>query len=251
MRDTRPAIVVTGIGGVCPLGVGVARFWPRMVKGESAIGPFDLFPNQRHRTHMAAITPTAGPLDQRAQCSRTDHFAVAAAREALNMAGLEQDPRERTGLVFGSSTGGLLEAERFFEGLHRGERRQSTRILAAQQNSAPAEAVARVLELSGPVQTLSTACVSASMALELARSMLEDGECDVILAGGSDGLCQLTYAGFNSLRAVDARPSRPFRKDRAGLSLGEGAAVLVLETEDHARARGAVVLAEFGSCQQE
>jgi 3-oxoacyl-[acyl-carrier-protein] synthase II len=81
------------------------------------------------------------------------------------------------------------------------------------------------------------------MALGSALRALRRGDVDVALAGGSDSLCQLTYAGFNSLRAVDEAPSRPFRKDRAGLSLGEGAGVLVLETREHAGRRGAAALA--------
>jgi 3-oxoacyl-[acyl-carrier-protein] synthase II len=95
------------------------------------------------------------------------------------------------------------------------------------------------------VATWSTACTSANIAIGAALDALQSGEVDVAIAGGADELCETTYAGFNSLRAVDAQPTRPFRRSRAGLSLGEGAGVLLLETLAHAQRRGAVVLCEL------
>ena len=91
--------------------------------------------------------------------------------------------------------------------------------------------------------TVSSACASGTLALREAAAALRSGEIDVAIAGGADSLCQLTYSGFNSLRAVDETPCRPFRKQRSGLSLGEGAGVLILESLEHARARGARILA--------
>jgi 3-oxoacyl-[acyl-carrier-protein] synthase II len=97
--------------------------------------------------------------------------------------------------------------------------------------------------LTGPRVTISTACSSSTVAVGLAGEMVRDGEVEVALAGGADALCRLTFAGFNSLRAVDAAPCRPFDRSRAGLNIGEGAAVLVVESADHARRRGARPLA--------
>jgi len=110
--------------------------------------------------------------------------------------------------------------------------------------SAPAETVARYLGVRGPVETVSSACASGGLAIEQAFRALRSGEVDVAIAGGADCLCLTTYSGFNALRAVDEQACRPFRGDRAGMSLGEGGAALILETIDHARARGARVLAE-------
>ncbi len=92
--------------------------------------------------------------------------------------------------------------------------------------------------MRGPVVTLSSACTSGALAIAAGLDAIEDGEIDIAIAGGADSLCRITYAGFNSLRAVDPRPCRPFRADRAGLSLGEGGAALVLERASRARARG-------------
>jgi 3-oxoacyl-(acyl-carrier-protein) synthase len=99
--------------------------------------------------------------------------------------------------------------------------------------------------VTGPVETLSSACSSATLALGAALDALRSGEVDLALAGGSDALCQLTYAGFNALRAVSESPCRPFRAGREGMSVGEGAAVLVLEPLERVLARGAVPLAEL------
>ena len=99
--------------------------------------------------------------------------------------------------------------------------------------------------MTGAVETVSSACAASALAIEQALRAIRRGEVEVAFTGGADCLCVTTYAGFNSLRAVDERPCRPFRADRAGLSLGEGAAVLVLESLDHAMARGAAPLAEL------
>jgi 3-oxoacyl-[acyl-carrier-protein] synthase II len=120
--------------------------------------------------------------------------------------------------------------------------------LAAQQVNAPGDALARRLGVCGPVVTVSSACASGGLALGLAFEALLAGEVEVALAGGADALCQLTYAGFNALRSVDPGPCRPFRADREGLNLGEGAGVLILETLEHARARDATILAELAGC---
>ena len=241
-----PRIAVTGIGAVSGFGWGVEALERGLRGGRTAIGKFDCFDHTGHRTHVASQVPGPDPdppLHGAAarRISRADGFALAAAQEAVRAAGLTlpaPSPRE-FGVYFGSSTGGMLEAETFFEELRgwtKGRFRASR--LISHQNNCPADAVARHLGLCGPVETISSACASSAMAIGAALDALRAGEVEVALAGGADSLCRLTYAGFNALRAVDAEPCRPFRADRAGLSLGEGAAVLVLETVEHARARG-------------
>jgi 3-oxoacyl-[acyl-carrier-protein] synthase II len=118
-------------------------------------------------------------------------------------------------------------------------------LLASQQINGPGDAVARALAISGPVRSVSSACASGGLAIGDALDAVRDGEVEVALTGGADSLCVVTYAGFNSLRSLDDRPCRPFRSDRAGLSIGEGAAVLVLERLERALDRGARPLAEI------
>jgi len=239
-------IVVTGLGAVTAYGWGVESLWSGLRGGTGAIARFERFDATRHRTRLAAEVPTSpeeGRFARRA--SFADRFAVASAREALAMAGLPGAPAgPSTGIFFGSSTGGMLESERFYERFLRDPRRRARPgLLASQQLNGPGDAVAREIAAEGPSETVSSACASGAMAIGAALRALRRREVDVALAGGSDALCQLTYAGFNALRSVDDRPSRPFRADRAGLSLGEGAGVLVLETRAHAARRGARVLA--------
>ena len=243
----RPSdVVVTGLGAVTPFGWGVLPLWEGVRRGVTAVGPFTRFDASRHRTHLAAEVPVAdgGPRSSR-HLSLADRFAVASAVEAVAGANLDLDLcRERTGVFFGSSAGGMLEGEWFFEAhIHRGPRHARRGLVASQQFNGPGDAVARAVGAGGQVETVSSACASAAMAIGNALRALRRGDVDVALAGGSDALCQLTYAGFNALRSVDEAPSRPFRKDRMGLSLGEGAGVLVLESAEHAKRRGAKTIA--------
>lgn len=245
-RTTRPlpTIVVTGVGAVTPYGWGVPALWEGLARCVPAISTFTRFDAGRHRTKLAAEVPLdGGPASPRRRASLADRYAVASAREAIAAARLDAATlRDTAGVFFGSSTGGMLESEWFYEALVAG-RRARPGLLASQQLNAPGDAVARDAGVLGPVETVSSACASGAMAIGAALRSMRRGEIDVALAGGSDSLCQLTYAGFNSLRSVDEAPSRPFRADRMGLSLGEGAAVLVLETAERAARRGAEPLA--------
>jgi 3-oxoacyl-[acyl-carrier-protein] synthase II len=243
----RPAdIVVTGLGAVTPYGWGVEPLWDGILGGETRVAPFTRFDAARHRTHLAAEVPAGndGPPSF-SRLSFADRFAVVSAREAVTAAALDLERyRERTGVFFGSSAGGMLEGEWFYEAhMHRGARHARRGLVASQQFNGPGDAVARFLGACGQVETISSACASAAMAIGNALRALRRGDVDVALAGGSDALCQLTYAGFNALRSVDEAASRPFRKDRLGLSLGEGAGVLVLESVEHAKRRGAEPIA--------
>lgn len=237
-------IAITGLGAVSGYGDGVEALWAGLASGTSAIGPFARFEHARFRTQLASESraPAASAGMQRS--SIADRFALGAAREALAQAGLPSQLDElECGIYFGSSTGGMFESESYFADL-LGEPRRAARIgrLSAQQTCSPGESVGRAHGVLGPVQTVASACASATLAMGNALAALRAGEIDIALAGGSDSLCRLTYAGFNSLRAVDPRACRPFRSEREGMSIGEGAAVLVLETAASARARGARVL---------
>lgn len=246
-------VVVTGLGAVTAAGWGVGRFQEAVRSGRTAIAPFDRFDHSAQRTHLAGQVPPE-PSDGRTararpeRLSNADRFALFAACEAAGQAGLalpfEQD--SRAGVFFASSTGGMFETEQFFgDLLLQKERHPPRRLLTSHSLSAPAETVAQHLGIHGPVETISSACASGGLAIEQALRALRSAEVDLAIAGGADCLCRTTYSGFNSLRAVDERACRPFRADRAGMSLGEGGAALVLETAESASARGATVLAEL------
>ncbi|HVR42761.1 MAG TPA: beta-ketoacyl-[acyl-carrier-protein] synthase family protein [Thermoanaerobaculia bacterium] len=227
----------------------MTRFRDALRSGSTAIGPFDRFDNAAERTHVAGQVPPQprnfpeGPWNR---LSNSDRFALFSAQEAVEQAGISTPLDDRAGVFFGSSTGGLFETELYFEALLRCPASRPPRaLLASHSLSSPAETVARRLGARGPVETVSSACASGGLAIEQALRALRTGEVDLAIAGGADCLCRTTYSGFNSLRAVDERPCRPFRVDRAGMSLGEGGAALVLESVEHARSRKAVALAEI------
>jgi 3-oxoacyl-[acyl-carrier-protein] synthase II len=247
---TSRRVAVTGVGAVSGLGWGAASLWEGLRAGRPAIGPFHRFDHSRHRTHLAAEADEPPAALARAcpgwrRLSIADRFALFAALEAVGQAGFAPPFGEdaEVGVYFGSSTGGMYESELFFADFLRDPRRARLSALIPQQVNAPGDAVARHLGATGPVATYSSACASGALALGAALEAVRSGLVEVAVAGGSDSLCQLTYAGFNSLRSVDEVPCRPFRSERAGMSFGEGAAVLVLEPLERALERGAEPLA--------
>ncbi len=252
---TDPRIVVTGLGAVSAWGWGREPLWRGLVSGRTAISRLSRFPVDGLRTRVAAQVPppsaelAAGPAGRNG-LSLADRFAVAAATEAILQAfgpeALRRPVAAAGGVFFGGSTAGMYESEEVFRvAADRPPSGRELDLLAAQPIDNPAAAVARHLGVTGPVHTVSSACASGTQALGAALDALRAGEVDLALAGGADSLCRLTYAGFNSLRVVDEDPCRPFRRDRAGMSLGEGAGVLVLERAELAERRGATVLAEL------
>jgi 3-oxoacyl-[acyl-carrier-protein] synthase II len=237
---------ITGIGLVTALGPDRETSWGRLVAGESGIGPLTLFDPAGYRTRIAAqvddaslrLPPLARALER--HTSRASRFALAAAAEALTDAGLQTGQPHAWALVLGGGTAGLFEAEGFVaRRLRGGPRVRGLGELVEVPQDAPSDRVAQLFGLTGPRITVTTACSSSTIAVGLAAELVAEGEVPVALAGGSDALCRLTYAGFNSLRAVDPEPAKPFDRRRKGLSLGEGAGLLVVEDAEHARRRGA------------
>jgi 3-oxoacyl-[acyl-carrier-protein] synthase II len=252
--DAERRIVVTGLGAVSAWGWGSESLWSGLLAGTTRVSTARRFDASRQRTRMAGEVPEAPPLvvagmSEWRRLAQADRFGVAAAREAVRQAGLGEPPafdRGHLGVFFGSSTAGMWEGEEFYgRAIGALPGRASLRLLTSQQINGPGDAAARALGAAGPVYTVSSACSSGALAIGEALRALRDGEVEIAVAGGSDSLCRLTYSGFNSLRAVDERACRPFRADRAGLSLGEGAGVLVLERWESAAARGARALAEL------
>ncbi len=237
---------VTGIGLVTALGPDRETTWRHLLAAESGIRPLTLFDTAKYRTHIGAQVDESAlvmPAEASAiwrRCCRASRFALSAAAEALADAGLVSVPEPHAwAIVFGGGTAGLFEAEAFVERrLRRGPATTALAELVEVPQDAPSDRVAEVYRIVGPRLTVTTACSSSTIAVGMAAEMVRDGEVDIALAGGPDALARLTYAGFNSLRAVDPEGARPFDIRRRGLSLGEGAAVLVIEAADRARERG-------------
>lgn len=244
------AVAVTGLGVVSALGGNVDALAAGLVEGRCGITRLKLF-QHRGRAGVAAEVPedVAGfdvaldaPTTRR--LSRADRFALAAAEEACHDAGLDPALRRGATLYAGATTAGMRETEEAYRRQRAGEdRRFRVSRMLATPLSTPAAVVAQALCIFGPRGTFSTACSSSALAIAAGADTIARGRARVVLAIGSDQLCRLTYAGFDALQALDPEPCRPFDRDRRGLSLGEGAAALVLEDADHARARGARVRA--------
>ena len=257
----RPApavrVAVTGVGAVSTWGWGSEFLWQGLLSGKTGIAACRRFSDDDFRTHVSAEVPAApaglaGRFRGWSRLCQAERFAVASAAEALSQARLGPTLRKLgAAVIFGSSTGGMFETEEYYARLRAApDTRPPLSLLAAQQVSAPGDAVARQFEATGPVYTISSACTSGTLAIGQAYQLVREGEVRLAIAGAADGLCRITYGGFNSLRSVDERPCRPFRKDRAGLTLGEGGAVVILERLDDATRRGVAPLAEivgFGS----
>jgi 3-oxoacyl-[acyl-carrier-protein] synthase II len=217
-----------------------------LVRGDRAIAPVKLFDASAQRVGLAAeVSGVVLPLEPYGAWSRTSALALEAADEAVRGARLALRGR-RVGLVVGGTTGGMFETERLLSRFHA---EPGQREPVVEMRSHPLTSTGDLLEERlGPfarVRVLSSACSSGANALVVAASWLLSGEVDAVVAGGADGLCQLTLTGFNALGAIDSEPCRPFDRRRRGTTLGEGAGFLVLERDTHARARGAEPIAEL------
>ena len=240
---------VTGIGVVSALGRGAGRTMDRILAGERGVGPLTLFQLAGARSEVAAEVASlsaaeVAPAGEEEGWSRTDAMSVLAVREALAEAGL--DPREwPTDLILGGSTAGGLETEGPLAALGRAPEQAAP--LACLRSYPLSSTADRVHELFGfrSARTLSSACSSGANALLLAAAWILTGRAERVVAGGADGLCRMTYAGFGALGALSPEACRPFDRRRQGLTLGEGAGFVVLESERSREARGARAIVEL------
>jgi 3-oxoacyl-[acyl-carrier-protein] synthase II len=170
--------------------------------------------------------------------SRTARLALAAAVEAIGNAGLDRETlrSRRVGVCLGTSVGNAMNSESFHRQLRHNEEPEMAPITRYLRSN-PVNVLTREFDLTGPFQTVVNACSSGTDAIGLGALWIQSGLCDMVLAGGADELCHVTYNGFISLMITDDSPCKPFDKERKGLNLGEGAAVLLLESEESRRAR--------------
>ena len=247
--------VITGFGVVSPIGSGRPAFEQGLRAGACGVGPITRFDPSDWRSGVAAEVrddvaalfagaSQACGVPVTGRWGRTSLYALAAAAEALQHAGLHRDALgdPRCGLAFGGSTAGTPEAEAALLDLPQDADFWSTASvpsLLTMPVGATVDALIWGLRPGGPVSTLSTACSSATNAAGLALAWLRSGHCDRVIVVGSDGHCRLTHTGFNALQLVDPERPRPFDVRRQGMVIGEGAAAFVVETEERARARGA------------
>jgi 3-oxoacyl-[acyl-carrier-protein] synthase II len=252
----RPRVVVTGIGAVTPVGIGVDDFWAGITSGRNGIRLITQFPTDDLPVKVAgevdAFDPAAylGPKEVR----RTDHvvhFALASASLAWADAGEPEIVSERGGCIFATGIGGIQTLlEQHLVLLEKGPGRVSPFMVPMLMANASAGHIAMRYGLTGPNMATLSACASSNNAIGEGMRLIRDGYLDLCVVGGSEAATvPLTVAAFAQMTALTKNPdpetaSRPFDADRNGFVLSEGAATLILESEDHARARGARVYCE-------
>jgi len=243
----RPRAVITGLGVLTSIGLDTPSFWKRLLEGVCGIDRITLFDPSGYRVQKAAevkgFEPSRYfPPRRLKRMSRCDQLGMKAVREALTDSGLdlEKEDRQRMGIFIGGGAGGIFSAEKYRkEMLRKGWRRARPTLLLPFSTCALNDAIAEEYQILGPRATVATACSSSATAIGCGLDAIRSGEIYAAIAGGSESLSEVTFGGFNSLRSMDEEYCRPFDLKRKGLSLGEGAAFLILEEEEHARKRGA------------
>ncbi|HZW89808.1 MAG TPA: beta-ketoacyl-ACP synthase II [Myxococcaceae bacterium] len=257
-------VVITGLGLVTPLGTGVEQTWAAAIAGKSGVGPITRFDPGSLKTRIAAEVKDFDPLSwmDRKEARRTDRYvqlAMAAAEMAMRSSGLrigtgpEQIRGERVGVILGSGIGGLASAEEAHEkALRTGFDRLSPMFVLELLSNTAAGMVSIRHGAAGPNYAPVAACSTGAHALGEALWSIRTGRSEAVIAGAAEAaVTRLGIGGFEAMNALSSRndapqeASRPFDRERDGFVLGEGAGVLVLEAEEHARRRGASPLAEL------
>ncbi len=258
MSQSQKRVMITGMGTLNPLGNDVATTWTAVVEGRSGIGPITHFDASTYKTRFAGevrgFDPVAlfGRKDAR-RMDRVTQFAVAAAGQALADANLQEMDSTRAGVVIGSGMGALAPIIESVNTMNeRGADRISPFFVPMMLPDTPAAMVSIMYGLRGPNMSVATACATGNNAIGEAARIIQRGEADVMLAGGTEAcVLPLAVAAFGVMGALSTRnddpqgASRPFDRERDGFVASEGTAVLVLESLEHALARGARIYGEL------
>jgi 3-oxoacyl-[acyl-carrier-protein] synthase II len=247
-------VVVTGLGVVSPIGTGVDAFWDAASKGTNGIAAITSFDTTGFRTSVGGEVKDFSPAtylspQQISSMGRSSQFAASAAKMAIADAKLDISKLDafRIGVSLGTTMGEPQILEKGIEQIYKAK--GSTELLAADLprkypcGVIPAN-VATVIGACGPVIMIPTACAAGNYAIGYAFDLISTGMADVIVAGGSDPFSKIAFTGFNRLLATAKEKCKPFDKNRDGMSVGEGAGILALESLSHARKRGAKIYAE-------
>jgi nodulation protein E len=247
-------VVVTGLGCISALGLNYKEFAPRVLRGDAGIGAMTLLDTADFQTKVAAEAKGYRESDwfderQITQMDRFTQFGVLSAREAVRDAGLESkgDLARRTAVVHGTAVGGQTTRDQCHHRVHvEGAKRLHPFSIPKTMLSAAASNISMDLGITGPAFGLVSACASAGHAVAMGLMMLRSGFVDVAIAGGSEAcITPVMIRAWEGLRVMAKDTCRPFSRHRGGLVIGEGAGTMVLETLEHAQARGATIHAEL------
>ena len=253
----RKRVVITGLGVVSAVGNSLPEFWNSLIEGIDGTKEITVFNPSTYRTKIAAEVSNLDPeahfsKKEIRRLSRCDQFGLIAFREAWKSARLDKDShdKERLGVILGAGSGGILSVEKYFRDFYhrifyQGMKRASPSLLLSYSLATTTDHIAIESGSKGPRTTTATVCSSSSASIGVAYEMIQVGLADVMVTGGSDSLCEVSFSGFSSLKLIDPESCRPFDKRRQGLVIGEGAGILVLEDLEHAIKRKAPIHAEF------
>jgi nodulation protein E len=247
-------VVVTGLGTISPIGLSTSSYWAAITAGQCGFGPPTMLAADRVNTKVVAEVKgfvAADHFDSRqiSYLDRVSQFAVVAAREAIAQSGLSFSGGlgERTAAIVGSGIGGQSTQDESFKRIY-GENavRVNPLIIPRTMPNAPASQISMFFGIKGPTYAVSTACASATHSIGQAFHLVRAGAVTCAVAGGAEAqLTTGTVKAWEAMRILSPDTCRPFSRERKGMVLGEGTAILVLETLDHAAARGADILGEI------
>lgn len=237
-------VVVTGLGVLASNAASASELSDALRAGRSGIRDITRFDTGFPFKLGGEVRLVERESEQEPALDRVSQLAITAARQAVTDSGLEPDAlwRRRAGVFIGTSRGPALSLEQLLASSNADDRQA---LFEEIPFSSIARNVARLLGLTGPTSTVTMACVSSSLAIGNAFDQIRRGRAEVMLAGGADSLTNLSFSGFSVLRAMTKSVCKPFGRDRDGMVLGEGSGMLVLESYDHAVARGAKIHAEL------
>ncbi len=252
-------VVITGLGAVTPIGIGISKYWNALLDGKSGIRKIDRFEIDEFSSQIAGMVDDFNPKDffeakAARRMDKSTQFALASAIMAKDDADIdfsEYDPY-RIGVVLGSGIGGMETLDTQFRTmLQKGPKRVSPLFIPMMISNILAGQIGMYFKAKGPNMVITTACASSTHAIGVSYRIIREGEADIIISGGAEAaITPLALAGFCSMKALSTRndapekASRPFDKERDGFVMAEGGGILILEELEHAKKRGAKIYAE-------
>ena len=253
-------VVITGIGMVTPIGIGKEEFWQSLIQGKSGIDKISYFDTSEYPTKIAAEVKNFDYMNvispkEANRMDKSTQFSIVSAMQALEDSKLEVNQKNSysTGVIIGSGIGGIGTFEKQHKILlEKGPRRVSPFFVPMMISNISAGEIAIKIGAKGPNGVITTACASSTHAVGMAFKLLQQGDAQVIISGGTEAaISPMALAGFCKMRALSvqnnepSRASRPFDNERDGFIMGEGAGILILETLQHAKERNANIYAEI------
>jgi len=259
---TKRRVVVTGMGAITPIGIGIEEFWDGLIKGKNGVGPITKFDASKFETQFAAEVKNFAAEDyiDKKSIKRMDpftHFALATSEMAFKDSGINLDKvnKEKFGVIFGSGIGGMVTLQQqlwnYYE--NKNPKTISPFFVTMMISDMAAGQISIRFGLKGPNYATTSACATASHSIADALILIQRGSADLMVCGGSESaITEMSIGGFNAMKALSRwndrylEASRPFDKDRNGFVMGEGAGTLILEELEHALNRGAKIYCEVG-----